>query len=277
MASATHQLSGPALGRLRFELQKQRRHVGDPSYRDIALLISKTLSHTTVGNILRCEKVPNWGQLELVVEALDGHVETFRVLWKAARHEESPLALPAPPAEWQQEETVQTTGAELTLSALDEAEADLRERDTDRRKVEADTRRELVAVLDERAHISDQLGTLRERLGHERGRSEELERRIADLQDACERHAHKIKRLKDKLRVLREERVTLLERLEVLSIRRGELNFTWAREVEVQLHNAERRHRAKDAQLALLNERLIAAEALLTEMAKRAEQAPPEK
>ncbi|WP_062229750.1 MULTISPECIES: hypothetical protein [Streptomyces] len=276
MASATHQPSGPALQRLRYELQNQRRHAGDPSYRDIALRTSKALSHTTVGSVLRCESVPNWGQLELVVDVLGGDVETFRVLWRAARDETSPLALPAPSPEWFPEETVRTPAAELTLSDLDEAEADLRERDTDRRRREADTRRELVAALDERADLGDRLGALRERLGRERGRTEELERQIADLRNACERHARKIKRLKDELRVLREERITLLERLEVLSIRRGELNFTWAREVEAQLRSAEDLHRTKDARLAALDERLLAAEALLTEMAKRAERARPE-
>lgn len=126
MASATHQPSEPALQRLRYELQNQRRHAGDPSYRDIALRTSKALSHTTVGSVLRCESVPNWGQLELVVDVLGGDVETFRVLWRAARDETAPLALPAPSPEWFPEETVRTPAAELTLSDLDEAEADLR-------------------------------------------------------------------------------------------------------------------------------------------------------
>lgn len=229
-----------------------------------------------MGSVLRCESVPNWGQLELVVDVLGGDVETFRVLWRAARDETAPLALAGALAGMVPGGDRTDPGRRTDPFRPRRSRGGPEERDTDRRRREADTRRELVAALDERADLGDRLGALRERLGREQGRTEELERQIADLRNACERHARKIKRLKDELRVLREERITLLERLEVLSIRRGELNFTWAREVEAQLRSAEHLHRTKDARLAALDERLLAAEALLTEMAKRAAQARPE-
>jgi hypothetical protein len=43
------------------------------------------LSHDTVHRVLTGPTLPRWGPLELVVEALDGEVETFRALWISAR------------------------------------------------------------------------------------------------------------------------------------------------------------------------------------------------
>jgi hypothetical protein len=43
------------------------------------------LSHDTVHRVLTGPGVPRWGPLELIVEALNGDVEKFRVLWMAAR------------------------------------------------------------------------------------------------------------------------------------------------------------------------------------------------
>ena len=41
-------------------------------------------SPTTVGAVFTSPRLPSWGLLELVVEALGGEVETFRELWRAA-------------------------------------------------------------------------------------------------------------------------------------------------------------------------------------------------
>src|SRR6266540_3856137 len=42
-------------------------------------------SHTTVHQVLSCKRLPSWGKLELVVEALGGDPETMRPLWVSAR------------------------------------------------------------------------------------------------------------------------------------------------------------------------------------------------
>src|SRR5207344_2480431 len=41
-------------------------------------------SHTTVSAIFSSPRLPTWGLLELLVEAMDGDVSTFRLLWAAA-------------------------------------------------------------------------------------------------------------------------------------------------------------------------------------------------
>lgn len=61
-------------------------HAGEPSTRAIARR-TRALSHDTVHRVLTGPGLPTWGPLELVVEALDGDVQAFRLLWIAARHE----------------------------------------------------------------------------------------------------------------------------------------------------------------------------------------------
>ncbi|MEU8420156.1 hypothetical protein AB0C15_04705 [Micromonospora sp. NPDC048835] len=69
---------------LRSRLLELHLHQGKPSAREIHRRAGKGISHTTVAKVLRCANNPAWGQLELVVEALDGDVEEFRRLWIAA-------------------------------------------------------------------------------------------------------------------------------------------------------------------------------------------------
>lgn len=58
---------------------------GEPSVRMIARSTS-ALSHDTVHRVLTRPVLPGWGPLELVVEALGGEVDAFRLLWISARH-----------------------------------------------------------------------------------------------------------------------------------------------------------------------------------------------
>ena len=46
-------------------------------------------SHTTVSAVFSSPRLPSWGLLELLVEAMDGDVEEFRGLWLAAGAPES--------------------------------------------------------------------------------------------------------------------------------------------------------------------------------------------
>jgi hypothetical protein len=57
---------------------------GEPSMRLIARR-TQALSHDTVHRVLVGPVLPRWGALELVVEALEGDVDTFRLLWISAR------------------------------------------------------------------------------------------------------------------------------------------------------------------------------------------------
>ncbi len=59
---------------------------GQPSMREIANRIGRgVVSSSTVHNMFRGPRVPKWGFLELVVEALRGNVAEFQELWQAAR------------------------------------------------------------------------------------------------------------------------------------------------------------------------------------------------
>ena len=61
---------------------------GQPSLRELE---RKTcVSHDTVHRMLTGTALPGWGSVELVVEALGGRTEEFRVLWIAARRSLDP-------------------------------------------------------------------------------------------------------------------------------------------------------------------------------------------
>jgi hypothetical protein len=73
-----------AAGDILVELRHLHLRAGEPSMRAIARLTG-AISHDTVHRILTGPDVPQWGPLELVVEALHGDVELFRELWITAR------------------------------------------------------------------------------------------------------------------------------------------------------------------------------------------------
>lgn len=90
----------PSAGRaplteLRARIQRLHREAGEPSTRQLERQIGRgVISHTTVHGVLRCEKTPTWGPLELVVEALNGDIDEFQRLWQAVRSIEDPLQEP---------------------------------------------------------------------------------------------------------------------------------------------------------------------------------------
>lgn len=83
------------LAELRSRLRLVYRANGEPSTREVARRTGHAISHTTVHLVLRGEKTPRWGQLELVVEALGGDVDEFRQLWVAVRNAEDRAPAPA--------------------------------------------------------------------------------------------------------------------------------------------------------------------------------------
>ncbi|MGW6057652.1 hypothetical protein [Streptomyces sp. NPDC055189] len=263
MTSATPRPpAGAALEQLRYRLQLLHRRSGEPSFRVVAQRTGKAISHTTAGNVLRCDSAPGWGPLELIVEVLGGDPEEFRALWIAVRDEASPLALPTPTA-WEEEPNGSPRAAALSLPDLDAAEEDLQERAAKRSRREGETRKELLLALEARADLNEHLASLNQQLGRERGRNEELSRRVADLEAERREHSRRIERLQDELREARDERLTLLENLVGLHARRAELNFTWARDEEGRRHDAEATRRERDLQVNDLRERLGAAEGLM--------------
>ncbi len=63
-------------------LHDLHHRAGWPSLRTLAR--DAGCSHTTVSAVFSSPKLPTWGVLELLVEAMDGDVEQFRRLWVAA-------------------------------------------------------------------------------------------------------------------------------------------------------------------------------------------------
>lgn len=74
---------GPA-GEILLELRRLHLLAGEPSMRAIARSTC-AISHDTVHRVLTGPALPQWGPLELVVEALHGDVEAIQGLWVAAR------------------------------------------------------------------------------------------------------------------------------------------------------------------------------------------------
>lgn len=55
---------------------------GKPSYRELAKQTG--MSHTTARTVILCERLPRWGALELIAEALGARTEEFHRLWLTA-------------------------------------------------------------------------------------------------------------------------------------------------------------------------------------------------
>jgi hypothetical protein len=81
------------LAQLRNQLRALRRQNGEPSTREVERRSQRAISHTTVNSVFRCEKIPSWSQLELVVRALSGDPDEFRKLWIELRNAVDPLEL----------------------------------------------------------------------------------------------------------------------------------------------------------------------------------------
>ena len=63
-------------------LHELHHRAGWPSLRSLAR--EAGCSHTTVSNIFSSPRLPTWGALELLVEAMDGDTADFHQLWIAA-------------------------------------------------------------------------------------------------------------------------------------------------------------------------------------------------
>lgn len=266
VSAASRPAPGPALQQLKYRLKRLHRESGEPSFRVISQRTEKAISHTTVGNVLSCGGPPGWGPLELVVEAMGGDLDEFRMLWIAVRDETSPLALPEPVA-WEDEADPPSRAADLSIPDLDAAEEDLQDQAAKRSRREGEARKELLFALEARADLTDRLLDMHEQLGRERGRNDELRRRVADLEAELDDYSERIEGLQDELRAVQDERLVLLETLNGLHTRRAELYFTWAREEERQRRAVETGRevvlRERDLEVQDLRERLSAAEGLL--------------
>src|SRR5215217_5894814 len=69
-------------------LHDLHHRAGWPSLRRLAQ--DAGCSHTTVSNVFSSPRLPPWGVLELVVEAMDGDVADFRELWLASGRQDTP-------------------------------------------------------------------------------------------------------------------------------------------------------------------------------------------
>ena len=90
MAALSRPQLPPGAGRDFIDALHDLHHrAGWPSLRSIAREVG--CSATTVSSLFSSTRLPTWGLLELVVEAMDGDVEMFRELWCAAGEPQQPL------------------------------------------------------------------------------------------------------------------------------------------------------------------------------------------
>jgi hypothetical protein len=75
-------------------LHELHHRAGWPSLR--ALAREAGCSHTTVSTVFSSPRLPSWGVLELLVEAMDGDVRGFREMWHAASSPDGPEVSTAP-------------------------------------------------------------------------------------------------------------------------------------------------------------------------------------
>ncbi|MFF2542125.1 tetratricopeptide repeat protein [Kitasatospora sp. NPDC058063] len=87
--------NGGALADLTMRLRELHLNAGEPSTRRIAAGTAGAVSHSTVHQALTGRRLPRWGALELIVEALGGDPEEFRAAWKSARLQEDRPEEPA--------------------------------------------------------------------------------------------------------------------------------------------------------------------------------------
>jgi tetratricopeptide (TPR) repeat protein len=73
-------------------LHALHHRAGWPSLRHMAQ--EAGCSHTTVSNVFTSPRIPGWGVLEVIVEALGGDVSEFRSLWLAATRPDDRVAAP---------------------------------------------------------------------------------------------------------------------------------------------------------------------------------------
>src|SRR5262245_15176172 len=82
---------------LRQELARLRLRAGSPSLRDIERLANHGISHTTVAKVLRCQVLPSWGQVDVLVTALGGDPAAIKEWWiEAEQRRTVPNGVPAP-------------------------------------------------------------------------------------------------------------------------------------------------------------------------------------
>ncbi|GIF04960.1 FadR/GntR family transcriptional regulator [Actinoplanes siamensis] len=80
-------MNGP-LRRLRDALENLYLDAGAPSTRKLSSMSGGAISHTSVGQVLRCDHLPTWRTMWLVVRLLGGgdDLEHFKELWNSAKN-----------------------------------------------------------------------------------------------------------------------------------------------------------------------------------------------
>ncbi|MFD3977373.1 tetratricopeptide repeat protein [Streptomyces griseus] len=74
------------------KLRDLHLHAGEPSMRVVASRTAGVVSHSTVHQALSGKRIPRWGALELIIEALGGNPAEYQSLWKEVRVQARGLA-----------------------------------------------------------------------------------------------------------------------------------------------------------------------------------------
>jgi hypothetical protein len=251
-----------ALGELRYLIKRLHRDRGELSTRTIAKRTHGEISHATVAKLLRCETLPSWGVLEPFVKCLGGDIEVFRRQWVAVRNQQEPLlALPAGGLPAGVDEGSSAAVELRTIADADAAEEELAGRAQEQEQHEQSLREQLATAREELADLNDEIAALRRQIdvleyrAHlDRNTLENLEAKVAALEDERMKLYKQIELLGENLRLSREERIEILEQEVTLARRRTELNFEWARSEEMLKQGLEASLRREAELLAELEQ-----------------------
>ncbi len=225
---------GGPLAVLRLSLQRLRREQGEPSLRKIAARTHGAISHATVSTVLAAETLPRWGQVEVVVEALDGDGEHFRKLWVAARDQQDLPAVVEDPLAGTLPDTPSWSDLPQTMPELEAARTTVEDEIAQKRRQENDLARELFEAREERADREDEIGRLRSRVIAEETRRRYLEEEISRLENTRDRLTKRINQLESSLAVVHEDLAQLEREKAALAERRSDLRWDWARHEEAE-------------------------------------------
>jgi hypothetical protein len=225
-----------ALARLCLELKHLHRHAGKPSLRRMEAATGHKVSHTTINEALRCNRLPTWPVLEWIVRALDGDAEHFREMWKAVWQEEEPL--PPRPGDTEDLGIDEPAIPRLeTIEEADHAQLEAIERAAVLRHDMESLRGQLASATNQVADLNDRMTTLSATLDQLRQQADadaslrnHLEAEIArlakerdDLKKDRDQLYEQIKALEKRLRDTHEDEMDLLRQAAQISAQRAEL------------------------------------------------------
>lgn len=204
----------------------------EPSTRDIRLRTGGEVSHTTIARALRDgEALPRWGNLSPIIEALGGDREWFRRRWVAMKDDHEPLLELAvgPSTSGHSVDGEHSLPRLNSLGDADHAQDNLNEKNKKQEEEQESVRDQLAKAREDLAELNAKIATMK--------REKDVDMKtITFLHEERERLMQNIDQLRQRLRIIREEKINLQQQQIHIATRRSELNYDWARWEELEIN-----------------------------------------